>query len=216
MPPSASPQTRSAASSVQPPAKTDTAANNRRVGCGEEVVAPVERRPLGPMSSRRVALATLEDRQRALDSRAWIISGLRCRIWSTTSPPRSAMDTISALLPAPSLPLMLATWTEAVFLLMTRASAISPSVRPSATNASTSCSRGVRSCRPRWGALPPASSGSSWSAYAIASSTDIALPSRSPRATSSAGRSVAAWRSASVMRNKSCGVTTVPPSASDP
>ena len=73
---------------------------------------------------------------------------------SPTSFPRRAMDTISARLPAPSLPLMLATWTEAVFLLMTRTSAISPSVRPSATNASTSCSRGVRSCRPRWALCP--------------------------------------------------------------
>ena len=46
--------------------------------------------------------------------------------------PRASIA-ISTRLDAPSLPLTFATWTEAVFLLMNKASAISPSVRPSAT-----------------------------------------------------------------------------------
>ena len=60
---------------------------------------------------------------------------------SSTSPRRAASRAISMRDAAPSLPLMFATWTEAVFLLMTRASAISPSERPAVMSASTSRSR---------------------------------------------------------------------------
>ena len=62
--------------------------------------------------------------------------------------PRASIA-ISTRLDAPSLPLTFATWTDAVFLLMNKASAISLSVRPSATRRATSRSRGVRSWRPR-------------------------------------------------------------------
>ena len=45
-----------------------------------------------------------------------------------TRPVRRAILTISARVLAPSLPLMFATWTEAVFLLMKSSSAISPRI----------------------------------------------------------------------------------------
>ena len=60
---------------------------------------------------------------------------------ASTRPRRSAISAISTRLDAPSLPLMFATWTDAVFLLMNSSSAISPSVRPTASNARTSRSR---------------------------------------------------------------------------
>ena len=64
-------------------------------------------------------------------------------------PSRRAIVATSTLDDAPSLALMLATWTDAVFLLITSELAISPSDMPDATSASTSCSRGVRLNRPR-------------------------------------------------------------------
>ena len=62
-----------------------------------------------------------------------------------TRPCSMAVVAISTRLVAPSLPLMFATWTAAVLLLMKSASAIWPSDRPAATSVNTSRSRGVRS-----------------------------------------------------------------------
>ena len=54
------------------------------------------------------------------------------------------MVAASIRLRTPSLPRMLETWTVAVLGLMNSVSAIWALVRPIATSASTSCSRGVR------------------------------------------------------------------------
>ena len=62
---------------------------------------------------------------------------------ASTSPSAIAVATISVRLWAPSLPLMLATCTEAVFLLMKSASPIWPLERPAATRRRTSISRGL-------------------------------------------------------------------------
>ena len=66
---------------------------------------------------------------------------VRRGVGASIRPSPIASVAISTRLLAPSLPLIIATWNEAVFLLMKSSSAISPSERPAATSARTSRSR---------------------------------------------------------------------------
>ncbi len=68
-------QTSSAASSVQPPAKTESRANRRCSSRREQLVAPLDRRPQRPLALGSASRAAREQRRGAASSRSRICAG---------------------------------------------------------------------------------------------------------------------------------------------